>query len=106
MFTDADQPCCHGGHYTDAMGMYRAYRDGRCSPRLDLDRDEGYAPEKCFRTMIGVEPLLRPLRQAAPARDRDPGAEPARIGGVRKLQVFRWGGGYLAQIVRELWNWR
>ena len=30
----------------------------------------------------------------------------ARIGGARKLQPFRWGGAYMAQIWRELFCWK
>jgi hypothetical protein len=32
--------------------------------------------------------------------------EPARIGGERKLQMFRWGGAYLLQVFRELYHFR
>jgi glycosyltransferase involved in cell wall biosynthesis len=96
----------HRGHYTDAMGMYRAWRKDMFYA-LELDRDEGYAPEKYFRTILGVEPLLSVRVAKRRLRYTEvPGPEPARIGGVRKLKVFRWGGGYMAQIVRELWNWR
>ena len=35
-----------------------------------------------------------------------PGDEPPRIGGERKLQIFRWGGAYFFQFIRELWFWR
>ena len=35
-----------------------------------------------------------------------PVPEPLRIGGKRKLQMFRWGGAYLLQIVREIYHWR
>jgi hypothetical protein len=31
--------------------------------------------------------------------------EPARIGGQRKLQMFRWGGAYYFQFWHELWHW-
>jgi glycosyltransferase involved in cell wall biosynthesis len=96
----------HGGHYTDAMVMFRAYRT-KLFWDLGLDRDEGYAPERLFRTVMGVEPLLS--IRAAKQRLRVgeiPGDEPARIGGERKLQVFRWGGAYLAQTLRELYHWR
>ncbi len=96
----------HGGHYTDAMVMFRAYRT-KIFWDLGLDRDDGYAPERLFRTVMGVEPLLS--IRAAKKRLRVgeiPGDEPARIGGERKLQVFRWGGAYLAQTLRELYHWR
>jgi glycosyltransferase involved in cell wall biosynthesis len=96
----------HGGHYTDAMGIYRAYHTALFS-RLDLDKEASYAPEKLLATTIGVEPLLsvrcakRKLKVSEIAVP-----EPARIGGERKLQVVRWGGAYLLQIFRELYHWR
>lgn len=95
----------HGARYTDAMVMYRAYRTSLFS-RLGLDREESYAPERLLRTVIGIEPLLsvrcakRKLRIA-----EIPGIEGPRIGGVRKLQPFRWGAAYLLQMFRELYFW-
>ena len=47
----------HGGHYTDAMGIFRAYKTSLFSG-LDLDEEASYAPEKLLMTTIGVEPLL------------------------------------------------
>ena len=35
-----------------------------------------------------------------------PGSEPARVGGVRKLQTFRWGASYMTQVFRELYYWK
>jgi hypothetical protein len=35
-----------------------------------------------------------------------PAGEPARVGGDRKLHIFRWGGAYYFQFRRELWYWR
>jgi hypothetical protein len=32
--------------------------------------------------------------------------EPPRIGGSRKLQMFRWGAAYYYQFWRELWFWK
>jgi glycosyltransferase involved in cell wall biosynthesis len=96
----------HGGHYTDAMVMFRAYKT-QLFYNLALDKEESYAPEKLFGTTIGVEPLLS--IRAAKKRlkvGEIPGDEPARIGGVRKLQVIRWGAAYLAQVFRELYYWR
>lgn len=96
----------HGGNYTDAMVIYRAYKT-ELFYALDLHKDESYAPERILRTVIGVEPLLsvrcakRKLRVA-----EIPGDEPPRIGGDRKLLPFRWGGSYLLQIIRELYFWR
>ena len=92
--------------YTDAMVMYRAYRT-QLYYELDLDKDDAYAPEKWFRTLLGVEPLLsvraakRNVKIGEIAAD-----EPARIGGERKLQIVRWGGAYMTQVFRELYFWR
>jgi len=96
----------HGGRYTDAMVMFRAYRT-KLFWDLELDREDAYAPEKLFGTVMGVEPLLS--IRAAKKRLRlgeIPGDEPARIGGQRKLQVFRWGAAYLVQTLREVYHWR
>lgn len=91
-----------GAHYTDAMVMYRAYRKN-LAYELELFDDSAYQPmENIFRTVAGVEPLLS--IRAAKRRCRVteiPGDEPKRIGGVRKLQVFRWGATYLGQIIKE-----
>lgn len=92
----------HGGHYTDCMGIYRAYRVGLVQ-ELGLDRDEAYAtPERWFRTNLSWEPLLSVRAARAGLRVAEmPGDEPARIGGERKLEVFRWGAGYFFQFIRE-----
>ncbi len=96
----------HGGHYTDAMVMFRAYRT-KLFWDLELDREEAYAPERLFGTVMGVEPLLSIRAARRKLRLGEiPGDEPARIGGERKLQAFRWGGAYLVQTVRELYHWR
>ena len=95
----------HGGRYTDAMGIFRAYRTGLFS-ELALDRDERYTPEKLLWTTIGVEPLLsvRCAKKRLKVSEI-PVPEPIRIGGKRKLQMFRWGGAYLLQVFRELYFW-
>jgi len=96
----------HGGHYTDAMVMLRAYRT-KLFYELDLDKDESYAPEKLWMTTLGIEPLLSV--RAAKRRlkiTEIPFDEPKRIGGKRKLQIIQWGGAYLFQFIRELWYWR
>jgi glycosyltransferase involved in cell wall biosynthesis len=96
----------HGGHYTDAMGIYRAYRTKLFS-RLDLDNEDSYSPERLCGTTIGVEPLLsiRCAKRHLKVSEI-PVNEPARIGGQRKLQMFRWGAAYLLQVFRELYHWR
>jgi glycosyltransferase involved in cell wall biosynthesis len=95
-----------GRPYTDAMVMYRAYRT-TLFYELDLDKEESYAPEKWFGTILGIEPLLS-IRAAKRRLQiaEIPFDEPDRIGGARKLQPFRWGGAYMAQVWRELFYWR
>lgn len=91
----------HGGSYTDAMGIYRAYRRDLFY-ELELDRDEAYPAERLFGTVAGIEPLLsiRALKKKMRITEI-PADEPRRIGGIRKLQAFRWGAVYLLQIFRE-----
>ena len=96
----------HRGHYTDAMVIYRAYK-ADLFYKLDLHKEESYAPERLCGTTIGIEPLLsiRCAKRGVPVSEIAVG-EPARIGGERKLQVVRWGAAYLLQIVRELYFWK
>lgn len=92
----------HGGHYTDAMGIFRAYRTELFSI-LALDKEDSYAPEKLLATTVGIEPLLSIRCARKRLRISEiPVPEPARIGGERKL---RWGGAYLLQIFREMYYW-
>jgi len=97
----------HGGHYTDAMVIYRAYRTSLIRD-LELDQDRWYrTPERMFRTRISWEPLL----SARAARRRlklaeIPGSEPARIGGKAKLQVLKWGAAYYFQFLRDVFCYR
>ena len=97
----------HGGNYTDAMVMYRAYRTAMLS-ELDLDKDEGFwLAEKMFFTRLGTEPLLSTRAAKRKLKIGEiPGDEPARIGGERKLKIIRWGGAYYFQFLRELFFWR
>ena len=97
----------HGGHYTDAMTIYRIYRKNLFY-ELDLDKDETYLPyEKIFHTHIGVEPILSIRAAKMKLKIADiPSDEPKRIGGQRKLQVLRWGAAYYSQILCEIFCWR
>jgi glycosyltransferase involved in cell wall biosynthesis len=96
----------HGGHYTDAMVIYRAFRR-QLIDDLDLTDEATYAlPEKLFGTLISWEPVMAVRAARAGKRVAEIAAgEPARIGGNRKLQVFRWGAAYYFQFWRELWHW-
>jgi len=97
----------HGGHYTDAMVIYRAYRT-QIIYDLELHKEEPYAlAEKLFRTKISWEPLLSVRAAKRKLKIAEiPGDEPARIGGERKLQVLKWGAAYYFQFFRELFCWR
>ena len=97
----------HGGNYTDAMVIYRAFtRD--LIYELDLDKEESYRlPERMFKTVISWEPLMSVRAAKRKKKIGEVAAgEPERIGGERKLQIFRWGAAYYFQFWRELWFWR
>jgi glycosyltransferase involved in cell wall biosynthesis len=97
----------HGGHYTDSMVILRAYRTNLVK-ELELEKDEGFVlAERLFSTNISWEPLLSVRAAKRKLRVTEiPADEPPRIGGVRKLQVFRWGAAFLVQFVREVFVWK
>lgn len=97
----------HGGKYTDSMVIYRAFKK-QLIYDLDLDKEESYAlPERLFGTVISWEPLMSVRAAKKQKRITEVAVgEPPRIGGHRKLQVFRWGAAYYFQFWRELWFWR
>ncbi|MCK4882184.1 MAG: glycosyltransferase [Candidatus Omnitrophica bacterium] len=97
----------HGGNFTDAMVIYRAYPT-RLISELDLDKDASYEfEEKLFGTNISWEPLLSVRAAKRKLKCADiPGDEPAREGGERKLQVIRWGAAYMWQVIREVFVWQ
>lgn len=97
----------HGGRYTDAMVIYRAFRRSLIYD-LDLHKEESYAlPERLFGTIISWEPLMSVRAAKRRLKITEVGVgEPARIGGERKLQIWRWGAAYYFQFWRELWYWR
>jgi glycosyltransferase involved in cell wall biosynthesis len=92
----------YGARFSDVMVIYRAFTR-RLIYDLRLDRDGSYVlPERLFRTIISWEPLMSV--RAAKYRKRIgevPAGEPPRIGGTRKLQVWRWGAAYYFQIWKE-----
>ena len=97
----------HRAHYTDAMVIYRAFRK-ELIYELDLHKEESYLlPEKLFGTIISWEPLMSVRAAKRKKRIGEVGVgEPPRIGGERKLQIWRWGAAYYFQFFRELWYWR
>ncbi len=97
----------HGFRYTDSMVIYRIYKKSLIT-ELDLDKDESYEfEEKLFKTNISWEPLLsiRAAKRGLKIAEI-PGDEPARAGGERKLQVWRWGAAYMWQVFREIFVWK
>lgn len=91
----------HGFPYTDCMVMYRIYRK-QIFYDLGLDKDSSYWQEKLFFTVLGCEPLLSIRAAKMKLRIGEiPGDEPERIGSERKLQVIRWGAGYMLQMFTE-----
>jgi len=97
----------HGGHYTDAMVIFRAYKK-QIIHDLELDQDKWYStPEKLFRTQISWEPLLSVRAAKRKLKIAEiPGDEPPRIGGERKLKVLKWGAAYYFQFIREKFVWK
>jgi glycosyltransferase involved in cell wall biosynthesis len=93
--------------YTDVMNIFRAYKKTLICD-LGLDKDASYStPERIFFTRLSWEPLLSVRAAKRKLRLADiPADEPARIGGERKLQLFRWSAAYLFQIIREVFVWR
>ena len=97
----------HGGNYTDAMVMFRAYRT-EIFAELELDKEQSYQfEEKLFHTIVGCEPLLsiRAAKRKLKCTDI-PGDEPVREGGERKLQIIRWGSAYMFEVFREIFIWK
>jgi hypothetical protein len=97
----------HGGNYTDAMVIYRAYKK-QIIFDLELDKDEGFeTAERLFHTKVSWEPLLsvRAVKRKLKISEI-PGDEPPRIGGKRKLQVIKWGAVFLYQFITELFLWK
>lgn len=95
----------HRSRYTDAFVMFRAYRTALFTELGVLDERAYQTPERLFKTRIPVEPLLSVRAAKHKCRVGEiPGDEPVRIGGERKLEVIRWGLGFLYQIVREVFT--
>ena len=95
----------HGGKYTDAMVIYRAFKK-QIIYDLGLDKEVAYLlPEKLFNTVISWEPLMSVRAAKAKLKIGEiPCDEPPRIGGVRKLQILRWGAAYYFQFWAELFK--
>lgn len=97
----------HGGRYTDAMVIYRAYKKQMVYDLELMDEGAYRTPEKLFFTKISWEPLLSVRAAKRKLKVAEiPGDEPARIGGERKLQIIRWGAAYFFQFLREKCWWK
>lgn len=98
--------CLHAAKYTDAMGIFRAYKT-KLIYDLELHKDEGYVTaERLFSTNISWEPLLSVRAAKRKLKITEiPGDEPTRIGGNRKLEIFKWGAAYYFQFIREKFCW-
>lgn len=88
--------------YTDVMVIYRGWPIILID-ELKLTKKDAYSiPEKMWFTKIGIEPLMSVRAAIAGKKISEiPAGEPERIGGVRKLQIIRWGGAYYTQIWLE-----
>jgi glycosyltransferase involved in cell wall biosynthesis len=87
---------------TDCMVIYRGYRTNLPND-LGLFSNQTYSLyEKLFSTKISWEPVMsaRAAKRSLRISEIEAG-EPKRIGGVRKLQIFRWGFAYLLQFILE-----
>ena len=94
-----------GAKYTDAMVIYRAFKKGMIQ-ELGLDQDVAHRwVERLFLTgyrIFSWEPLLSVRAIKYNYRVGEiPASEPKRIGGERKLRVFRWGASFYCQFLRE-----
>jgi glycosyltransferase involved in cell wall biosynthesis len=94
-----------GGHYTDAMVIYRAYSTSLCE-ELGLLSPPPKSIEGRFAHMISWEPLLSMRAAKKKLKITEiPGDEPDRIGGEGKCQHFTWGFVYLMEMVQEFFIW-
>jgi glycosyltransferase involved in cell wall biosynthesis len=94
-----------GTRFTDVMVIYRAYRKDLVY-ELELDQDRWYRlPETLFCTRahgVSWDPMLsaRAARRGLKVAEIQ-GDEPARLGGVRKLRIWRWGAVCYYQFLRD-----
>ncbi|NDB95156.1 MAG: glycosyltransferase family 2 protein [Verrucomicrobia bacterium] len=94
--------CLFRGNYTDVMGIFRIYRKNLFY-ELGLDQESPYRlSETLFQTTVGIEPLLSVRALSYGKKVSEIGSpEPPRLGGERKLQIFRWGAAYYTQFWME-----
>ena len=99
--------CCTTATTPMRWGYRRPYKT-KLIYDLELDQHRWHrVPEKLFFTRISWEPLLsaRATRRRLKVCEI-PVREPARIGGVRELQILRWGAAYYYQFIRDWFLFR
>ena len=96
-----------GGHYSDVMVILRAYRT-QLIYDLELNLDKSHrTPERLFGCRISWGAFaLGPRGEAKAEGGGNPRRRAARIGGERKLRIWRWGAAYYYQFLREVFVWR
>jgi glycosyltransferase involved in cell wall biosynthesis len=99
----------HGKNYiySDPMTIYRIFKK-EIYYKLDMLDEKYYAiPERLFFTNIGWEALMSVRAAKANLKISEvPSVELARVGGVRKLQIIRWGLSYFYQVLAEIFIWK
>ncbi len=87
---------------SDPTVMRRAHRKD-LPARVGVDQPEPFdGLERLFKTRVDWIPLMSMRVMKYRYRWSElPADEPARIGGERKLQVFKWGAVYLLQLLQE-----
>ena len=93
--------------FSDSFVMFRGYSYNAIR-NLNLLEESNYRfPEKLLKTKLGVEPLMSVRAAIYGLKISEvPSKEFARIGGKRKLQVIKWGLGYLYQVFFEYYNFK
>lgn len=95
----------YGAKYTDVMVLLRIFRTNLINELKLNDEKPFRLVEKIYRTKISFEPLLSVRAVKHRKRVSEiPVDEPERIGGVRKLQILRWGAAYYTQFFLERLN--
>lgn len=83
----------------DPLVMFRAHKKDLPS-RLGIDKieplDKFFRTNSCWMPLLSMRSLKNKIRWTEIPVD-----EPSRIGGKRKLQIFRYGALHLAQLLRE-----
>ncbi len=94
-----------GGHYTDALGIFRAYRKDVVD-RLRIHEDPRFlAMAEDAGILIGWESKLSIRCAKAGLKVAEiPGDEPQRLHGKRKMEPFKTGPVLLAEIIREFFS--